>query len=194
MCVVRSKKSGTIRAIALCMFIQLIASLSVNAQFTNQVVNSTGGTKEIKTDFILDWSVGEMTSVETYYGTSNNNSVFISRQISLTTGFLQLFDNFHFHNNPAVSVLTYDDVRLYPVPTTGILNVECRQKLTGNLVISVFDPAGAKIDSRKAALQFSDYKQTWDFSGKAAGTYFINLQLVTDKGVVKSGTFKFIKL
>lgn len=127
----------TISVFILAILIILVTCYCGFAQSaTTQVINSTGGSGK-KAVFFFDWSVGELSLINTL---KNADSSFY-----LTSGLLQPAA---VAGKPVVNYsLSRDEVNMYPIPTADKLFVTVSPKQKGQIRIYLYD--------QKAGLVFS---------------------------------------
>src|SRR5664279_1074917 len=123
----------------------LLLSFKAKAQLaapTPATLNIGGGTASITPDFIVDWSIGESTIIETYYGDNTASNLIVSMRWSVTSGILQPFDKTHVIYNPFIPRFTNQEIRFYPVPTPNIVFIDFRSAITGKISIQLFSRDG----------------------------------------------------
>src|SRR5664279_2450084 len=89
---------------ALLLFLFSATSQAQIAAPTPATLNMGGGSAAITPDFIVDWSIGESTIIETYYGENAASNLIVSNRWSVTSGILQPFDATHVIYNPFIPV------------------------------------------------------------------------------------------
>ena len=159
-------------------------SLTSNAQTsTPEVVNIAGGTANIA-NFQLEWSVGEVTAIETY-----SQSTFY-----ITNGFLQPnTDNITLINN--ANIWTADEIKIFPTPTTGKFELDVLTKQQGILNIQMVNFLGQAIQTYSYNYYGYGKIQLFDISNLASGAYYLRIKLVPSTGFIqKNGSFKIIKI
>jgi hypothetical protein len=60
---------------------------------TNAVSNAGGGSSVLSPDFIVDWSIGETTVIDTYGSAHSFSTLIPTNYLYVTCGVLQPFDN-----------------------------------------------------------------------------------------------------
>jgi hypothetical protein len=107
------------------------------------------------------------TYLVSYYVTdpSGNSAVPISRQVKVRDNFIS-----------AVEEVKTGDVKLYPVPTNGLMTIELNEK-ENIKTLKVFDMLGKEIAEVKVNVNGS--KAEIDLQGKAFGIYILNIETET---------------
>ncbi len=107
------------------------------------------------------------TYLVSYYVTdpSGNSAVPISRQVKVRDNFIS-----------AVEEVKTGDVKLYPVPTNGLMTIELNEK-ENIKTLKVFDMLGKEIADVKVNVNGS--KAEIDLQGKAFGIYILNIETET---------------
>ncbi|MEO6229922.1 MAG: hypothetical protein ABJB11_12215 [Ferruginibacter sp.] len=81
----------------LLLVLILLCSLQAQCQTNSGAIapltlNVGGGSAAITNDFVVDWSIGESTIIETYYGENTFANSIIGIHWNVTSGILQPFD------------------------------------------------------------------------------------------------------
>jgi hypothetical protein len=160
----------------------LLTSATGYSQSVQSVINSSGNSFR-KDHLILEWSVGEMSLINT--SVANNGSQII------TNGFFQPF------------LMTYvpgpgfdpGEVRILPNPTRGKLEINLLTLSKGTVSIQVFDGAGKMVLTKQSYSYGIGSIENIDLTLQAMGTYFIKI-FITDgpSSTQKTGTYKVLKL
>lgn len=150
-----------------------------------QVINTTGGTYK-KGYHVLDWSVGEMALVGVF--TASNSSLII------TNGFLQPY--IHDLSSPIPdNLFTYDEIRILPNPTYGMVEVNFLTKQQGRVKMIMHDRNGHLMYHKEFHLEGYGRFERINMSAFICGTYMLRIELIPDPGsVAKKGVYKIIKL
>jgi hypothetical protein len=160
-------------------YILVAATLLSYSGFGQQVFNSAGITTP-PGNFILDWSVGELTLVQTVQNGS----------LTFTQGVLQgkilVFET-------AASAISDGEFKILPNPTPGILYLQAGFLEKGKLAMLLYNAAGQKILSREDVLTGFVTKNI-NMSAYAAGTYLLQISFRTDSGNERKRTYKIVKL
>lgn len=163
--------------------------------FTQATLNVEGGTASITPSFIVDWSVGESTSIDTYYGENAFSNSIVGTYWNVTSGILQPFDNSHIIFNPFVPLWTNEEIRLYPVPTSSIIFIDFRSVTTGKITIQLLNNDLRLLGIKEFIQINGNSTQNWNLSNQPSGVYYFRILLSTETGeILKQGTFKFEKI
>ena len=136
--------------------------------------------------YVLDWSVGEMSVINTMFAQEQG--------ITLTNGFLQPF-LFYSTNNHSSSLFDESEIRIFPNPTYNSTEVDFLSKQAGIVSLALYDANAKLIQSKKIFLSGFGMMERLDLSHLAAGTYFLKLHLVPVFGSsFKKGMYKIVKL
>jgi hypothetical protein len=173
----------------------LAATQSIAQTLSPSTMNMGGGSEIVNGDFIIDWSIGESTSIETYYGDDLRNNRYVGRYWTVTSGVLQpLYKNYFFFN-PFIPIWAVDEIRFYPVPTKDIVTIDINSTSTGKISIQLLDLNGKIMESKEFSQSNSNRKYAWDLSKRASGIYFFRIILVSSQSaILKQGTFKIEKI
>lgn len=178
----------------------LLISLDSLSQTTPNPVmpgtfNTGGGTAQLSPSFTMDWSIGESTVIDTWYGENAEATAKVGLKWNVTSGVLQPFDK-----NQKISDLnnqfwTTNEVVLFPVPTHDVINIDFRSTTTGKISVRLLSIDGKEI----AAKQFNHENEggihSFNLKNRASGTYFFSITLTSASGQqLKQGVFKFEKL
>lgn len=181
--------------LALILFSFSTTSTAQIAAPTPATLNMGGGSAAITPDFIVDWSIGESTIIETYYGENAASNLIVSNRWSVTSGILQPFDATHIIYNPFIPQFTNQEIRFYPVPTPGIVYIDFRSQISGKVSIQLFSRDGKLLGIKEFTAVDGISIQKWDLTNKAAGLYYFHILLSDANGtILKQGTFNIEKL
>lgn len=162
---------------------------------TPATLNMGGGSAAIAPDFIMDWSIGESTIIETYYGENSASNLIVSNKWFVTSGILQPFDATHIIYNPFIPLFTNQEIRFYPVPTPNIVYIDFRSQISGKITIQLFSRDGKHLGVKEFTSIGGNNTQQWDLTNKAAGLYYFHILLSDANGtILKQGTFNIEKL
>lgn len=168
---------------------------SQSVSVTPATLNIGGGSATITDNFTFDWSIGESTVIDTYYGENTFSNLIVGRSWSVTSGILQPFDKTHVMFNPSIPTWTIEEIRFYPVPTPGTVYIDFRSVTTGKISIQLLSREGKLLGLKEFNQVNGSSIQKWDLTNKAAGVYYFKILLSDEKGnVLKQGTFKIEKL
>jgi hypothetical protein len=145
------------------------------------VLNAAGGTHVIGTNE-FDWSIGEMTLVETFTG---NNFV-------LTQGLLQPagFSNESVRNNSLLA----NQLQVFPNPASSVVNIEYSSPVTGTLSYKMIDVAGQTVRSSVVAAPQGKTLTQINVTDLANASYLLEITANTGNSTSESITYKIEKL
>jgi len=172
----------------------LCTTLSFSQSLSPFTLNNGGGSKAIMPNFILDWSIGESTSVETYNVTAPPGILYVSRYWNITSGVLQPINKTNIFN-PIVRYWTAAEIKLYPVPTSNVVTIDFQALAAGKISIQLLDLSGKTLDVKEFYYGISNEKYRWYLSKHTSGIYFFKILLTSPQGdILKQGTFKIEKI
>ena len=178
----------------------LFLSLQAKAQSTVSAVtpatfNMGGGSAKINSSFMIDWSIGESTIVETFQGENSYSNSVVGTNWNVTSGILQPFDKNHIIFNSAIPFWTNQEIRVYPVPTSHTVFIDFRSTTTGKISIQLMTLDG-KVLGIKEFTQVNGYStQSWNIKNQPSGIYYLRILLSADDGkILKQGKFKIEKI
>lgn len=170
-------------------------SQSLEGPVTPATLNMGGGSATITPDFMVDWSIGESTIIETYYGENTYSNLIVGRSWSVTSGILQPFDKTHIIFNPLIPTWTIQEIRFYPVPTPDIVFIDFRSVTTGKISIKLLSRDGKLLGLREFNQVNGNSTQKWDMRNMASGVYYFQILLRdANNNILKQGTFNIEKL
>jgi hypothetical protein len=176
-------------ALPVGLFAQTIASKSAPG-----IYNLGGGTSKISQNFIVDWSIGESTIIETFFGRSTQENLLLTSKSFVTSGVLQPTDWFHIPILRTES-LRLDEVRVYPVPAKNFVNLDFRSGDIGYFYVSLYDNSGKIIETKEMVKSEKPISQNWNISKLASGIYYFKVLVRPNSyKIEKSGVFKFQKI
>ena len=170
--------------------------LSITHQANGQsTINVCGGTAQINNAFSLDWSVGESSIIDTYFGSTTHTTLLLTSSWNLTSGVLQPFDNKHLASDSTITFLTSYEARAFPIPATnGVITLDIRSVLTGTLSVFLMDAQGKTLGRKNDILNATSFLQQWSIAGLSSGVYVFHIVLTGENGkVLKQGNVRFIK-
>ena len=177
----------------------LFSIQSYTQTITPQVLPGTfnigGGTANISPEFRVDWSIGESTVIDTWFGENNQNSPRVGLKWNVTNGILQPFDKNQKIFDATILFWTPDEIRLFPVPTRDVVSIDFRSFTTGKISIDLLTWEG-KLLANKEFNQVNDRGiHSFNLRTQPSGTYFFKIMLTSPNGsVLKQGLFKFEKI
>ena len=170
------------RILALLALILLNLISASGQSITPAVINVTGNSYT-KGYYSFDWSVGEMALVET--------SKSVDGRIIVTNGILQ----------PGLNLVnlglnfTPDEVKIFPNPTYGKIEINFSTLQQGSLLINLYDANGKLVISKRTISYGMGNIAYFDLSRFASGTYFLKIDLDPSLGSMpKTGSYKLVKL
>lgn len=162
---------------------------------TPATANIGGGYAIINPDFLLDWSIGGASSIDTYYGGNPFSNSLFGAEWSITSGILQPFDKNALIFNPLIPNWTREEVRVFPVPSDGNVTIDFRSPVTGKISIQLLNANGNLMGTREFTQQNSPSTQSWNFTQSPSGMYYFRILLTGEQGkVLKKGLFKVEKI
>lgn len=171
------------------LFAQTIASKSAPGTY-----NLGGGSSKISQNFIVDWSIGESTIIETFFGRSTQENLLLTSKSFVTSGVLQPADWFHLPIL-ASQTLQLDEVRVYPVPAKNFVNLDFRSGDIGYFYVSLYDNNGKIIETKELVKSEKPISQNWNISKLASGIYYFKVLIRPNLyKIEKTGVFKFQKI
>lgn len=154
---------------------------------STSTVNVGGNSAAIK-DFQFDWSIGEGSSIASFYSTNNN--------LIVTTGVLQPIqkEKIVFTNNSINWIK--EEMSMYPQPAKDYFEVSFKLEAIGNINLDLIDQFGHKIESRKLYYNKTNVSERFEISNFSPGVYYLNAIMTADgsKLTIRKGIFKIIKL
>ncbi|MBA2249571.1 MAG: hypothetical protein H0W12_05215 [Chitinophagaceae bacterium] len=167
----------------LFIFITFLSLSSLSQSITPSTFNATGGAHDNPGSYYrYEWSVGEMTSVETFSGSS----------IVLTTGVLQPFTEL-VGLSPHIILFTNNEYHLFPSPTTGKFELDFALRLPGNMVMQLLDESGRILESRSLRYEGNGSINHFDISRYPNGHYIMATTFTPDMKRGSSDNFVTIR-
>ena len=158
-------------------------------------MNMGGGSAAITPSFVVDWSVGESTGIETWYGKNPFSNSILGIDWNVTSGVLQPFDITHILNTTYIPSWTNQEIRFYPVPTPGMVSMDFRSLTSGKITIQLLSHDLKLIGSKEFTQLNGSSTQTWNLSNQISGVYYFKIVLRSFNGeILKQGTFKVEKI
>ena len=159
------------------------STLSFSQSVTPSILNVTGGFN-LFSFYRFEWSFGEATAIETLSSPS----------LIVTSGVMQPGTDkpATYNNNLAWDK---DEIKIFPNPTQGILEIDFLSKQQGNVNMTLYDESGKQM-TRKTFIYYGNGSiQKMDLTAYANGQYFLNILLdPINTSVTKRSTFKIQKL
>lgn len=158
-------------------------------------LNMGGGSGKVTPAFIVDWSIGESTVIETYFGENSFANSIVGVNWNLTSGILQPFKKSHPNYNFLIPSWTNQEIRFYPVPTPGIVFIDFRSLTTGKITIQLYTSDFRILGLKEFDQINGNSTQSWNLSNQPSGVYYFRILLSSAKGeILKQGTFKIEKV
>jgi hypothetical protein len=158
-------------------------------------LNIGGGSTQVKPDFVLDWSIGESTIIETYYGENSYSNTIVGKKWNVTSGVLQPFDKNHIIFNFVIPFWTNQEIRIYPVPARDVVFIDFRSTTTGKVSLQLISLEGKILGLKEFSQVNGTSTESWNIKNIAAGVYYLRILLTADDGkILKQGTFKIEKI
>jgi hypothetical protein len=158
---------------------------------TPGTLNMGGGTASVTPYFFVDWSMGESTIIETFYGRNATSTSNVGLEWNITSGILQPYDNTNIIFNYLIPTWTSQEIRLFPIPAHDKVFIDFRSITTGKITIQFLGRDGKMIGIKEFNHSNGNSTQQWNLSNQPAGFYFFRILLTSDKGeILKQGTFK----
>ena len=171
------------KAILLLPLFLLIMSSTQSQGIAPNVLNMGGGYLN-NGYYQYEYSVGEMAAIETMIVPGN----------IITNGFLQPLTDRPFGNNTSSS-WSNDEIKIFPVPTRGRIEIDILSKQKGKITMRLSDASGKII--RNEVFDYAGLGQIviWDLTSVASANYFLSIVLDPLPGSVnKNGAFKILKI
>jgi len=132
------------------------------------ILNTSGGTGTVSSSYIIDWSVGEATLIDTYFARNGSPSNRVGTFWNVTSGVLQPFDKLYKPSRPTW--------------------------LVGKLMFQLVTQEGKILGTTSIDKNGFQLIEKTDLTRLSAGVYYIKLVLENTNGEkIKSGAFKIIK-
>ncbi|HTN17564.1 MAG TPA: T9SS type A sorting domain-containing protein [Chitinophagaceae bacterium] len=140
----------------------LACGQDVSAQsISPSVLNATGGSQSVGPN-TFEWSVGEMTLVSTASAGS----------IIVTQGLLQPIQA---PSAIGSTVMNAEDLSVFPVPASSVLNIKPAFKQGGRLDLLLLDATGRTVLHSEAVLKTGTEMQELNIGSIANGNYMLNI-------------------
>lgn len=183
------------------MFKTLIVTLSLFSHpalsqtlISPGTLNMGGGSAAITPAFIVDWSIGESTIIETFTGKNTYINSFNGLNWNVTSGILQPFDKVHIIHDYRIPSWTVQEVRFYPVPTPKIVFIDFRSSTTGKITMQLLSSNLKLLGIKEFTHTNSGSKQSWNLSNQPSGVYYLKITLVSGGAILKQGIFPVQKI
>jgi hypothetical protein len=168
-------------------------SQTIPVPVTQVTANMGGGTAAVSANFLVDWSIGESTIIETFDGQNTAANYRVGIFWNVTSGILQPFDKNILYNF-LLPTWASEEIHLYPIPTTGVVNIDFKAIPPGKISMQLFTLQGRLIGIKEFNQTNGVSAQKWDLTHHPSGAYHIRIQLSSDLGIIlKQGAFTVIK-
>ena len=155
------------------------------------ILNTSGGTGTVSASYIIDWSVGEATLIDTYFARNGSPSSRVGAFWNVTSGVLQPYDKLYKPNKPTWLA---EEVLIYPIPAVGIVTINIQSFAVGKLMFQLVTQEGKILGTTSIEKHGFQLIEKTDLTRLSAGVYYIKLVLENTAGEkIKSGAFKIIK-
>lgn len=144
-----------------------------------EVINTSGGTYNTG-NYIFEWSVGELSMVET----------FSEDAIVVSCGFVQPVIKKKPSNPPSEINIVFD---VYPNPVTSIVTVQFTG-ITGNLQLVLTDATGKVLQKQQLSNSGGSGNYRFNMSSYANGNYFLSVIGMQASGTPYFKTHQLVKL
>ena len=172
----------------------IFCSAATNFIYGQSTINSSGGGAIINTNLMIDWSIGESSIIDTYFGKSIYPTTIISSNWNCTSGVLQPIDTRQIVSNNNSNSFLVSEVRAFPIPANSSITLDLRSKYVGKLSVSLVDMLGTLYGQQEINLNNAVYQQNWNLSNLISGIYYFRLVLYGPNGrVLKKGSITFFK-
>ncbi len=152
----------------------------VNSQsITPYALNNGGGSYNT-----MEWNMAESVSIAN----------FIASGYSLNTGVLQPLTNIVTAINEYGPAVFGSQITIGPNPTSNLLHIKARFKELGTLSLQLIDAKSAIIYTQEAGNIFSNYEKDILMENYPSGVFYMKVFFKQSNGIVKTGSYKIIKL
>lgn len=169
------KKMTTAMLAVACMSLSHTYAQSIGPS----IVNAAGGSGSIGSNR-FDWSIGEMTMVSTFTGSS----------IIVTQGVLQ-------NNKGGAGVASQhllNDLQVFPNPASSVVNLRFTTESAGTLSYRLMDITGRMIMKRSKDVKQGATQEELNITDLAAATYMLEVTYTTAGGNEEAASYKIEKL
>jgi hypothetical protein len=186
------KQALTIALLFLSLYSRSQPAAPASIQAT---LNVGGGSAAISTSFIVDWSIGESTIIDTYQGENSLPSSVIGSTWYVTSGILQPYDKNYLLFNPLLTNWSKDEIRVYPVPATDRVYIDFRTPISGKISIQLLNTNGNVLETRELKGVSESSTESWNLGNKTSGVYYFKiLSYGGQRKISKQGLFKIEKI
>lgn len=157
---------------------------------TPHVINSSGGTYKVPSqNYYLDWSVAEMTLVNTMSHPAPHHGLYV-----ITNGYLQPDKKEEGDDKrEQTSNFTANEIKVYPNPAVNHVEVKFYAGPSGHVRLTLFNVSGLIVYTKLISLYGKGSIERIPLANLTAGTYMLNVQM-EDGANGKQGSFKIVKM
>jgi hypothetical protein len=146
-------------------------------------LNATGSSQIVGfTQF--DWSVGEVSLVNTFYGPKENN-------IIVTQGLLQ---NEQMTPEAVSGITLAKNLIVFPNPASSVVNIKYNSDVAGTLSYRLMDMTGRIIISYNGTNSHSTINEQFNISELAVAAYMLEVSFKDNNNAVATTSYKIEKL
>jgi len=163
----------------------LLLCLQLQAQYKEPQVINAGGGYYAQGNILIDWSFGEILSVQTLSASSLDFIV--------TTGFLQSKVDAITPFNPIGSA---DSNKIFagPNPTNSLITIRSTVIEPGRMQIVLTNEHGRVLQKIEESYEGINYQKQLNVSTYPSGLYFVFITYMNNGKPMKTATYKVIKL
>ena len=172
----------------------LFPLISKGQSVTPSIVNTAGNTFKVPgQNYYLDWSVAEMTLVNTMSKPASNNKMYV-----ITNGYLQphKVEEGDFKDNVTRSApLSINEISVFPNPAVNDVEVKFSMAGTGKATLLLYSNTGQIVYSKQITVYNKGTIEKISMNAVPAGVYVLHVR-VTDvnAATVRQGSFKIVKM
>ncbi len=166
------------------IFLQIISISSIAQNLSNSVQNIGGISSFSNNSSSLTYSIGEMSSIQSFIGINN---------YILSTGFIQSFDPL-VTGLSEINLIHSNEITISPNPTTGLLQIQIKFNTIGTLYFKLLDAQSRIIKQDIPIKNIREYQKLFDLERYPSGIYYLNVQFITQVGIIKQSVYKIIKV
>ena len=152
----------------------------VNSQsITPYALNNGGGSYNT-----MEWNMAESVSIAN----------FIASGYSLNTGVLQPMTSIVTAINEYGPAVFGTQITIGPNPTSNLLHIKARFNQVGTLSFQLIDAKSTIVLTQEAGTIFSSYEKDILMENYPSGVFYMKVFFKQSNGIVKTGSYKIIKL
>ncbi|MFI5196264.1 MAG: T9SS type A sorting domain-containing protein [Chitinophagales bacterium] len=164
----------------MCVLVWLLGLPNVRGQSIRPSTINVSGSSGTIGSTLFDWSIGELTLVSTFTGSS----------VIITQGLLQ-------NNKTGTSVQSVsaaEHIQVFPNPANTIVNLKYTAAIQGELSYRLMDMTGRMIINHNTEIQQGITLEQLNISELAAATYLLEVSFKSDGASEEMTSFKIEKL